>query len=140
MVRPPAGAGELILTVAVDVFPPTRVAGFKVTDKRWGGLTVRLAVWDNPLIEAVTVALERAATGVVRMVNIAVLFPAGTNTEAGTSTEWLLLVSLTTAPPGRAVPLSVTVPVDDTPPTTAFGLRLSESSAPAVSVRDADFV
>ena len=58
--------------------------------------------------------------------NVALLLPAWTNTDAGTcTTAGLLLVSVTVLPPLGAGPLSVTVPVEESPPTTVAGLKLS---------------
>ena len=58
----------------------------------------------------------------------------------------LLLESATCAPPVRAGPLSVTVPVDDCkPPTTFVGFRLNDErvgggGGTGITVRDADLV
>lgn len=46
---------------------------------------------------------------------------AGTETTAG-----LLLERETRAPPPGALPLSVTAPEEDNPPTTGLGLKVSE--------------
>jgi|YNPMSStandDraft_1061717.scaffolds.fasta_scaffold20206_1 hypothetical protein len=64
---------------------------------------------------------------VVRTVNWAVVCPAGIVTEAGTvATVELLLRSGTTAPPGGAGALSVTMPVALLPPLTVLGEMLSD--------------
>ena len=66
-------------------------------------------------------------TAVVATGNLALLAPAGTVTLAGTvATDVLLLDSVTTAPPLGAAPLSVTRPVDGTPPLTLVGLTVRE--------------
>ena len=58
--------------------------------------------------------------------NAALVLPASTVTDAGTcTTALLLLVSPIVLPPLGAGPLSVTVPVEEFPPTTADGLKLS---------------
>ena len=76
----------------------------------------------------VTAVVE--ATGLVVAVKVAVVAPASTVTVAGTWAAAVLLeVKLTTAPPVGAGPLSVTVPVEDTPPKTAAGFTLTELSA-----------
>ena len=63
---------------------------------------------------------------------VAVVPPPGTVTLAGTvAAPVLLLDSDTTAPPLGAGPLSVTVPLDELPPVTLDGLRLSEESVGA---------
>ena len=64
---------------------------------------------------------------VVVTVNVAVVAPAATVTLAGTcAAAVLLLVSVTTAPPTGAGLSNVTVPVEETPPNTDVGLRLTE--------------
>ena len=60
-------------------------------------------------------------------VKVALVFPAGIVTLGGTlTTAGLLLDRETTAPPLGALPLSVTAPDDDNPPTTGLGLKESE--------------
>lgn len=73
------------------------------------------------MIEAEVVAV----TLVVETVNVLLVAPAGTVTLAGTDAELELSASDTTAPPPGAAPLSVTVPVEEFPPTTLVGLRLT---------------
>ena len=86
-----------------------------------------------------TDALEPTAEVVI--VNVALVAPAATVTLAGTwAAVVLLLVRVTTAPPDGAGPVKVTVPVDEVPPITELGLRLTEVSAAAVTVRVAVFV
>jgi len=67
-------------------------------------------------------------TALVLTVNVALLAPARTVTLGGTLAAPLLLVSITCAPPVGAGPLSVTVPVDCTPPVTLVGFSVSEES------------
>src|SRR5713226_3535573 len=75
-----------------------------------------------------------AATALVLTVKVAVVAPARTVTLAGTvATPVLLLDRETTAPPLGAGPLSVTVPVEELPPVTLAGLRLSEESVGVLS-------
>jgi hypothetical protein len=78
-------------------------------------------------------------TVTVDTVNVALVVPAATVTDAGTvAAPVLLLVRVTTAPPVGAAPLSVTVPVDEAPPVTLVGFRLTPitvgSTAVTVSV------
>ena len=81
------------------------------------------------------------ATAEVVIVKIDVVAPAATVTLAGTrAAAVLLLVRVTTAPPAGAGPVKVTVPVDDVPPITEVGLRVTEVSAAAVTVKVAVFV
>jgi hypothetical protein len=66
-------------------------------------------------------------TVLVLTVNVALLAPAVTVTLEGTLAAPLLLESITCAPPLRAGPLSVTVPVEDcAPPVTLVGFTVSE--------------
>ena len=74
----------------------------------------------------------------VLTVKLTLVAPAGTITLDGTLAAPLLLESATCAPPAGAGPLSVTVPVEDVPPTTLVGFRVSEAtvgSGGAVTVR-----
>jgi hypothetical protein len=83
----------------------------------------------------VTVVVEE--TGLVDTVKVAVVAPAATVTDAGTWAAAVLLeVKLTTAPPVGATLLSVTVPVEETPPATDVGLTLTpvREAAGAVTV------
>src|SRR5215472_8151010 len=64
-------------------------------------------------------------TGLVLMVNVAVVAPAGTVTLGGTcAAAVLLLDSVTTDPPEGAGPVNFTVPVDEVPPITEVGLTM----------------
>src|SRR5216683_889537 len=71
-----------------------------------------------------------ASTALVLTVNVALVAPAATVTLDGTlAAAVLLLDSATTAPPDGAAPLSVTVPVEEFPPTTLVGFSVSEERA-----------
>src|SRR5436305_14912292 len=64
----------------------------------------------------------------VATVNVAVLAPAATVTDAGTVAALrLLLVNATTAPPAGAAALSVTVPVLFAPPVSVAGFSVIEA-------------
>src|SRR5258706_457195 len=68
-----------------------------------------------------------AVTARVVTVKVAPVAPAGTVTLAGTvATAVLLLERRTMAPPVRAGPLSVTLPVERDPPLTLLGFSASE--------------
>ena len=73
------------------------------------------------------VTVADAVTALVRTVNVALVAPAATVTLEGTvATNVSLLESATCAPPDGAGPLSVTVPVEESPPVTLVGLNASE--------------
>ncbi len=67
-------------------------------------------------------------TDTVVAVNVALMLPAGTVTDAGTVTEDELSQTVTTAPPVGAGPVSVTVPCEELPPFTLVGFMLSAFS------------
>lgn len=69
-------------------------------------------------------------------VKVALVAPAATVTEVGTvATPVFPLVSVTTAPPAGALPVSVTVPVEFAlPPTTVVGFSVSVETLGAVTV------
>jgi len=69
-----------------------------------------------------------AVTGRVVTVKVALVAPAGTVTLAGTvATPGLLLERETRAPPVRAGPLSMTLPVEGDPPFTLVGFSVTEA-------------
>jgi len=74
------------------------------------------------MVTVVTLATELVVTE-----KVAVVDPAETLTLAGTcAAVVLLLVRDTVAPPLGAAPLSVTVPVDELPPVTLVGFRVTD--------------
>jgi hypothetical protein len=137
---PPAGADPVRVTVPVEVVPPVTEVGLRVTVLSAAAVTVRAAVFVTPRFpEIVTEAL--LATGLVVMVNVAVVAFAATVTLAGTCAAAVLLLDrVTTAPPAGAGPFSVTVPVDEMPPTTEVGLRETVLNAAAATVKVPVFV
>src|SRR6188474_541896 len=70
-------------------------------------------------------------TACVVIGNVALAAPCDTVTVPGTENALLALESETTAPPAGAPDVSVTVPVEGFPPTTGFGLALTDVSAAA---------
>src|SRR4051794_16207001 len=86
------------------------------------------------------VAFAAVATVLVVIVKFAVVAPAVTVTLAGSVAAPLSLDRLTAAPPlGAGLP-SVTVPVEDTPPTTLFGVSAIDDSVAGLTVNAALFV
>jgi hypothetical protein len=82
--------------------------------------------------EIVTEVLE--LTLLVETVKLTLVSPAGTVTLEGTvATVVLLLESATDVPPDGAAEPRVTVPVEEFPPVTLVGLRLSPDNAPTGS-------
>src|SRR5438067_12698140 len=76
------------------------------------------------------IATVPTVTVFVATMNVAVVAPAATVTDAGTVAALrLLLVNATTAPPDGAAALSVTVPVLFAPPVTVAGFNVIEASA-----------
>ena len=123
-VRPPAGAALLIVTVPVELFPPTKLVGFNERAVIAGGVTVIVPVALFEPVVAVTVTDVDERTALVVAVNVAVVAPAATLTEAGTTTAALFEARVTVVVlPAATGPFSVTVPVDDVPPATVEGLR-----------------
>jgi hypothetical protein len=86
----------------------------------------------------VIVTAVEEATVLVVAVKVAVVAPAATVTEAGTWAAAVLLDDReTTAPPVGAGLSRVTVPVEDTPPSTEVGFTLTplKAAASAVTVK-----
>lgn len=80
------------------------------------------------------------ATPDVPIVNVADVAPPATVTEAGTVAFALPELRFTDVPPVGAIPVSVTVPVDDMPPITEVGetVTLSRPAGFTVSVAGTD--
>jgi len=74
------------------------------------------------------VALVELATAIVATIKVAVFFPAVTVTVEGTVALGLLELREMTVPAVGAGPVKVTVPVDEVPPLTEVGARVSELS------------
>ena len=135
IVAPPAGADLAKVTVPVATFPPTIEAGAMPTETRSGDCTLRSADWLVPLNPAVRVTAAEVATGVVEMLNVALVAPTATVTDAGTVAAMLPDVRETTTPPAGAGPERVTVPVEADPPSTVEGDTLNPTRLTAVRVR-----
>jgi hypothetical protein len=126
-IAPPADADALKVTVSLEVLPAVTLVGLRLSDKRViAGLMMRLADFLTPLYVAEIVTAMDAATGLVEIVNAALVAPAGTVTLAGTvATVGLLLESATITPLAGAAVFRVTVPIEAAPPVTLVGLRLN---------------
>ena len=75
-------------------------------------------------------------TAAVAIGNVAVVVPAGTLTDAGTTaTDVRPLDSATTIPAAGAGPFRVTVPTDGFPPFTLVGSRMSDVNMGAATVK-----
>ena len=136
-VMPPMGALPVSVTVPVELDPPVTVVGLRVRVESAGGFTVRVAVLLIPPAEAVITTGVWAATGVVRMVNVAVLLPDATVTLAGTvAMAGFALERVTKTPPAGAAAVSVTVPVEVLPPIREVGLNARVERAVIVSTAD----
>jgi hypothetical protein len=123
-VDPPDGAATLMLTVPIAVLPPTTVAGESDRPANTGGMysTVRVAVLLLAYAVAVMVDVDCEATGFAVTRNVALVWPAGTVTLAGTvAAPVLLLDRATDSPYCGAAAERVTVPVDVAPPATELG-------------------
>jgi hypothetical protein len=82
------------------------------------------------------VAVTVEATATVFTVAVALVLPAGTTTAAAEA-DVLSLENLMVAPPVGAGPESVTVAVELSPPVRLVGLRASDVTTGAVTVRPA---
>jgi hypothetical protein len=84
---------------------------------------------------AVIVAPVTLPTATVVAVKFAVVAPASTVTLTGTVAAPLSLESVTTDPPVGAAEDRVTVPVEEVPPVTLVGLRVTFDTAGGLTVR-----
>jgi len=138
-VRPPAGAGSLIMIVPVDVAPPTTVLGLRTRPVAPAGVITSDAVCVPPFAEAVIVAEVLEVTPVVVTVKVPVVAPAATVVVAGTVAAPALDPRLTVKPPVGAAEPIVTVPAEVAPPTTVVGLSERPVTCGAVTVKVAVF-
>ena len=95
----------------------------------------------TPPAVAETVTEVLAEPGDVVTMNVAELPPAATVTLAGTlATVGWLLDSATTVPPAGALPLSVTVPVEELPAFTVEGESVNDDATGGLRVTAVVFV
>jgi len=133
--RPLVGAAELIVSVAVELTPPSTVVGFRVRAVAVGAVIASTVVGEVPFAVAVMVDVPFVATATVVTLNVAVVAPPATDTDAGTVTAALLEVNVTVKPAVGATEPSVTVPVEPSPPTTVVGLTETDATVGAVTAR-----
>jgi len=116
MPSPPAGAAADSVTVQVEVPLLPRLVTVQPKElRRTGAVSEKFAVLVLLLYVAVMVALWLLLIVPAVAVNVLVVDPAATVTEAGTVNSALLLDSVTDAPPAGAAEESVTVQVEVPP-------------------------
>ena len=129
---PPKGAAALKVTVPVEELPAVTLLGFSVSDDTVtqltpGGVTTSVAVLAQiPPKNKEMFAEVQFATEFVVTVKLALVAFGGTVTMPGTLAAGLLLEGKTSVPLQCAGPLSVTVAVEEPPPTTVLGLKANE--------------
>ena len=133
-VEPPAGAAPGRVIVPVLLVPPITSEGAIDSTNAPGTLIVRVADAEAPPRLAVMFAAVVVVTEPVETGKFAELDPAGTVTLAATVAALLLEVRDTVVPPVGATPVIVTVPVDEPPPNTDVGDRLTPSRPGALTV------
>ena len=134
-VAPDGPDGPLSVMVPVDELPPTTEVGERLRPVRVAGLIVRVPVFEVPFRVPVIVEVVTAETAVVETVKVTVAAPAGTTTVLGTVALVVEDERGTVRPPVGALPLSVMVPVDDVPPFTVVGERVTELRTAGVIVK-----
>ncbi|MFN7987706.1 MAG: hypothetical protein U0529_09555 [Thermoanaerobaculia bacterium] len=126
-VVPVLGAFPVRVTVSVAPVPPVTLVGETLAAFIAGAVTARVAVFVTPLRTALITALALVGWGTVVTVKVFVFAPEATVTDDGTVAAALFpLLRVTTFPPVGAFALSVTVPVDTTPPMTLVGVSATE--------------
>jgi hypothetical protein len=112
-VAPPVGAALVRVTVQVLTAPEARLAGLHASEERVTGTTSEIVAVDRPLREAVIVAVSLPIKLSAVATNVALLALAGIVSEEGTVRSGILEVMPTVAPPVPAVPLRVTLQVEE---------------------------
>lgn len=129
---PPDGAGEAIVTVPVELFPPVTLDGFMLMDLTAMPVvtvTVPCAVLLPRVAVVVTTVLLSTNPLCAVPWKVALVAPAGTVTLAGTAKkEGLSSLKPTTEPPDGAAALSVTVPVLVPPFGMLEGLNVTDET------------
>jgi len=111
--------------VPVELAPPTTAVGLSATVETVGPSTVSAPLTAVLFKVALMFAVEFVATATVLTVNVAVLEPAATVTEAGTVAAARLELNVTTLPPDGASPARVSVAVVEAPPSTVVGFSVT---------------
>jgi hypothetical protein len=116
------GAMPLIVSLfaVVETLPVIDV-GDKVTETKFSGVTVSVAVLVAPAYLAEIVAVVVVKTALVPMAKVAPKAPAAMGTVAGTDAAPVLLERATEIPPEGALSLRLTYPVVPAPPMTETG-------------------
>ena len=127
-------AGPVNVTVPITGAPPNRADGESVTLDTPAPVTVRTVVFVTEPAVAVTVTGVSDETGLVLILNVAEVAPAGTVTLAGTVALVEEDFNVTMVPPVGAPPERVTVPVELVPPTTELGETDTLAKLPEVRV------
>jgi len=135
---PADGAALEIVTVPVELAPPTSEVGFRVTDDTVGPLTFNAPVAVVRLIVALISPVTLCPTASVVAVKLTLLDPAGTVTDPGTVTHATGEARVTLMPPDGAFPVRVTVPVEDAPPSTVDGLNVTVDGTGGTTVRSCE--
>lgn len=135
-VKPAVGAGLDSVTVAVEPEPPTTEVGFSATVATFGAVIANDALAFVPLNVVVIPAVALAATAVVVIVKVPEVAPAAIVADPGVAAA-LSDVEVIVSPPTGAGLLIVTVPVEEVPPTTVAGFKLTELTVGAVIARAA---
>jgi hypothetical protein len=133
--RPPVGAGLLIVTVPVELAPPTTFAGLRVSEINTGGLMVRAELIELPARVPLMLATFWTETATVLIVTAPEDFPAAISTSAGSVAALTLLERDTLIPPAGAGPVSETVAFDEAPPWTVAGLNTIDAICGGLMVR-----
>jgi len=133
--NPTAGAGPVNVTVPVTVAPPFTDVELRVNFKSVAGEIKSTAESTVPFRLATMAEAVWVSTATVLIVNVALDFPAAIFTEPGTVAATSPLPRVTTRPPVGAGPERVTVPIDDVPPITVDGCKVTDSNVAGLTVR-----
>jgi hypothetical protein len=133
--NPPVATAPFKVTVPLVELPPETVFGEMVRLLGDGGVMVNLAVAKEVPEAAFIVAANRLPTGVVVMLNVAVIAPDATVTVCGGTAARAFELRVMTIPADGAGADNVTVPVDEAPPTTVDGETERAVTVGGVTVR-----